>query len=410
MPTPHDPTVTIWIPSYNHGRFLREALDSALAQTFDDFEVIVVDDGSTDDSLAVAESYAARHPEKVRVYTHPGRRNLGISATSNFAFRQSRGRYVSGLASDDVLLPEKLERQVAYLDANPELGWAYSLVEVIDEDGRPHPGYGRLGRDVTRDPDPVESLILHNSIPAISVLMRRSLVEAVGEHDPALVYSDWDFWVRMMAHGRAGFLPVPLVKHRAHTQSTSLGVEPGVGLRRAFEVMRALRRKASSVGGGLARPRTQALLDLQSAFFAYRVGETDEAARALAAAFETDPSLAGAGAYFAAWLKGRAAEIDEAAQPGADGRGFSAWVTANLPVGLGGAFKRRASAVAFAAAAAAETDAGRTRRMAFECLKRDPRRLGDAALRRALVRGALGGRLLGWLRRVRRAPAGPGRA
>lgn len=86
----HDPKVSICVPSYNHARFLPMALESALAQTYDDFEVVVVDDGSTDDSLAVAQSYAARHPSKVRVFTHPGHRNRGISETVNLAFEKAR--------------------------------------------------------------------------------------------------------------------------------------------------------------------------------------------------------------------------------------------------------------------------------------------------------------------------------
>jgi glycosyltransferase involved in cell wall biosynthesis len=89
----HQPRVSVCVPSYNHARYLPDTIESVLGQTYRDFEVVVVDDGSTDDSLAIAESYAARHPDRVRVFTHPGRRNLGISETVNLAARLSRGEF-----------------------------------------------------------------------------------------------------------------------------------------------------------------------------------------------------------------------------------------------------------------------------------------------------------------------------
>lgn len=405
---PHDPKVTVWIPSYNHARFLPQALDSVLAQTYTDFEVVVVDDGSADDSLAVAESYAARHPEKVRVFTHPGRRNRGISETVNLCFEKSRGLYVSGLPSDDVLRPEKLEAQVAFLERNPALGWVYGPVECLNESGEPWGEMARLGRDVTLDPDPVESLILENVVPGMSVLMRRSCVERVGPHDPSLVSSDWDFWVRMMAHAPAGFIDAPLVRHRMHTYNTSVGIDAAVRLKRCVEVMRSLRLKADSAGGALARPRTRALLDLQTAFFSYHAGDDAQAARALGAAFETDPTLRDSPAHFAGWLKDRTREQVEPARPEGSGRDFSSWVLRSLPAGLGDGFLRRAAAVDFACAALESyvADPSRARRMALECVRRDPRWLGDAPLRSVLARSMMGGGLLGRLRRLKSAAKG----
>jgi glycosyltransferase involved in cell wall biosynthesis len=408
----HDPKVSICVPSYNHARFLPMTLDSALAQTYDDFEVVVVDDGSTDDSLAIAQSYAARHPSKVRVFTHPGHRNRGISETVNLAFEKARGQFLCGLPSDDLLLPEKLEVQLGFLDKNPGLGWVYGVVKAVGETGDQRPDLGLLGRDVTGDRDPVESLILDNVVPGMTVLMRRSVVERVGPHDPALIYSDWDFWVRMMAESRAGFLDTPLVRHRVHTYNTSIGIDVDLRLRRCAEVMRALKDKSSVVGGALGRPRTRALLDLQAAFFSYSAGAVAEAAQALAAAFESDPSLGRSSAYFTGWLKDRMRDISGLARPGVTGRGFSSWVLESLPAGLDGAFMRRVAAVDFASAAvdSRESDNALTRRMAVECLKRDPRWLGDASLRSALVRSLIGSRLIKRLRRFKKAVKRPERA
>ena len=104
----HEPRVSVCIPSYNHAPYLPAAIESVLGQTFADFELVIVDDGSTDNSLEVAETYAARHPSKVRVHTHPGRLNRGISETVNLAYRLTRGEFWMGVPSDDVLHPDKL--------------------------------------------------------------------------------------------------------------------------------------------------------------------------------------------------------------------------------------------------------------------------------------------------------------
>ena len=409
----HVPLVSIWIPSYNHARFLPATLDSALGQTFEDTEVVVVDDGSTDDSFQIAEAYAARYPRKVRLFTHPGRRNLGISETVNLAVEKVRGRYAFGLPSDDVLYPEKVAAQFEFLERNPGVGWAYGLMTMIDEEGRELPGRGAQGRDFTRDPDPLESLIARNEVTAPTAMTRRECILKAGPHDPALVYSDWDYWVRLLAVAKVGFIPRPLVKYRVHSYNTSLGGGMARHLRHCAEVVESLKRRAAErAGGPLARPRTRALLDLQAAFYARLMGDEPAAARSLSAAFETDPSLGRAPAYFAAWLRERLRDIAQAPVPGVGAQTFGSWVVGNLPGGLGGGFVRRAAAVACAGAAVEsfDTDLGLARRMALRCVARDPSWLGDAALRSVLVRGLAGAGLMRRLRRLKKSVRGPERA
>src|ERR1039457_2785079 len=129
------PIVSVCVASYNHARFLPAMLDGILSQTFRDFEIVAVDDGSTDNSLEVLHGYADRNPEIMRVYTHPGARNLGISATLNLGFEKSRGKYWCPHASDDVSYPDRLERQVAFLDGHPDVGWVYGIADLIDDYG-----------------------------------------------------------------------------------------------------------------------------------------------------------------------------------------------------------------------------------------------------------------------------------
>jgi glycosyltransferase involved in cell wall biosynthesis len=327
------PKVSVTIPSYNHARFLPAAIESVLAQTYPALELIIVDDGSTDGSLQIAEAYAARHPDLIQVRTHEGHANRGPSATVNLCFQLATGVYWMGLPSDDLLHPRKVAEQVAFLEQHPEAGWVYCYAQSIDEDGARRPDLGLFGTDITRAPDQVEQLILGNAVPGMTVLMRRAAVAQIEPHDEALVYSDWDFWVRLAAHHRAAFMPRARVRYRVHSYNTSVGTKTETNLRRSLEVLLKLRRRATEIGGALARPRTQALLDLQLAFYAYCVRDEPQARQQLAAAFATDPTLTQAAPYFMRWLKHCYYVMAQTPElpPDLD---FGPWVLSNLPAGL----------------------------------------------------------------------------
>ncbi len=117
-----EPVVSVVVIFHDDERFLGEAIDSVLGQTFTEWELLLVDDGSTDGSTDIARRVAARQPHRVRYLEHPGHANRGISATRNRGIEDARGQYVAFLDSDDVWIPEKLEEQVTILEANPEVG------------------------------------------------------------------------------------------------------------------------------------------------------------------------------------------------------------------------------------------------------------------------------------------------
>ena len=215
------PLASICVLCYNNARYLPATLDSALAQTHPNVETIVVDDGSTDDSLAIARRYESEYPGKVRVFTHPNNENRGISETINLATRMSEGDYWSVIGSDDVLHPDKIEKQIAFLDEHPDLQFVYCHVDYIDADGKKLPG--KFGKDITSEPDPVAAMILENPVPAMAVLARRQAVRDAGNHDPDLIYSDWDFWLRLFSSHKAGFIPEALVDYRVHDSNASIG-------------------------------------------------------------------------------------------------------------------------------------------------------------------------------------------
>src|SRR5713226_4479834 len=203
-----DSLVSVCIPSYNYARYLPSAIESALRQTYPNLEVIVVDDGSTDDSLSVAQTYQAKYPGVVKVFQHEHGANRGVSPTINAGLVQSSGDYWCVVGADDVLLPHKTTRQVEVLEKNPELRLVYSQAAVIN-------GAGNLigvsiGDDVTQRPDPFECLLYGDAIPASTVMVRRNRLGTAGFwHDENLLHADWELWLRLLAHSRFGFIDEP---------------------------------------------------------------------------------------------------------------------------------------------------------------------------------------------------------
>ena len=129
--------VSIVTPFLNAERFLAESVESVLAQTRDDWELLLVDDGSSDRSRAIACAYAARYPDRIHVLSHPENRHRGASASRNVGTARAVGEYIAYLDADDVYLPGKLAHQVPLLDAHPEVGIVYAATEVLAQLDRP---------------------------------------------------------------------------------------------------------------------------------------------------------------------------------------------------------------------------------------------------------------------------------
>ena len=225
------PKVSVVVPSYNHGRYLAARLDSVLAQTFGDFEVIFLDDASPDDSLAVFERYRD-HP-KVRAFINET--NSGcVFKQWNKGVRAAKGEYVWIAESDDVADPRFLEVLVPLLDANPAAGLAYCKSLSIDETGRvlgevdpwTRPlDPARWDADFTNSgPDEVRRYLSHrNTIPnASAVLLRRSVYEAVGHANENMrLLGDWEMWVRVLLASDVAYSARPLNLYR-HTHDQSV--------------------------------------------------------------------------------------------------------------------------------------------------------------------------------------------
>jgi hypothetical protein len=410
------PLVSVLMLSYNHAPYLGAAIESVLAQTVEDFELVVLDDGSTDGSLDIARRYAAAD-ERLHVLTHPGHVNRGIGASANLARSAARGRYLFGLPSDDVLLPGTLEREIAVLEARPEVGWVYGYVDLIDAQGKPIEQKGRsgpeairFGTDLTGGGRMVERLVQRNSIPAMTVMWRRECRDETGEEHPSLVYSDWELLTRAAAHWEVAFIPRALALYRVHATNTSLAVARETRVKRHLEVSEVLRERAAAVGGRLAEPRVRAALELQVGYLRFAAGDgggEDD----LRAAFERDPALASDERWLADWLWSR--PLDELLP--ASGPGFVEWfasaVRPLLAPPAARALRRHVAASRAEERAIRLARAGRTvmgSAAAAAALGLSPGRLRDPGLRGvvldSIARTPRGERLRAAKRRILRRP------
>jgi len=194
------PRVSAVIVFLDEERFLGEAIESVLDQTFARWELLLVDDGSTDGSSEVARGYAARHPGRIRYVEHEEHRNLGMSASRNRAIQEARGEYVAWLDGDDVWLPPKLERHVALLDAHPRAAMVYGPLHVWygwtgDPDDRARDFLQPLGFSAETLIEPPELLLafLENDLHTPGgETVRRSVLEEVDGFDPTFrgMYED----------------------------------------------------------------------------------------------------------------------------------------------------------------------------------------------------------------------------
>ena len=215
------PKVSVCIASYNHAQYLPDCLNSILSQTYQDFEIVIVDDGSQDGSHELLSDFLSSYPEKIRYFWHPDHTNKGYSITTNLSIQKSRGKYIAWIGSDDIWHPGKLEQQVSILDNQPEIGLVYSYAEFIDGSGNRL--RGTLGEDVTKDENPMGSMIISCHTPALTVIVRRDCLDQVGLFDELLEYSDWDLMMRIFSHWKAAYIDKPLGKYRVHGKNMSRG-------------------------------------------------------------------------------------------------------------------------------------------------------------------------------------------
>ncbi len=225
-----DPIVSIITPAYNAAVHLPEAIESVRSQSFKEWEMIISDDGSTDDTFQIADEYSRRDP-RIRVISNPNSGRPGIAR--NRALKHSRGKTITFLDADDLWETDKLELQLKDLDSK-NLSWGFSNSTLFGEslarssnlffkkDWRPSPHY-------------FNQLITGNGIPCLTIIVNRSLLEKVCENNDIshafdesneiMVAEDWHLWLRLAQLEDPGYIAKPLAHYRMHEEGISRNQE-----------------------------------------------------------------------------------------------------------------------------------------------------------------------------------------
>lgn len=209
------PLVSVIMNCHNCSKYLPQALDSVYQQTFKDYEIIFWDNMSTDSSGEIALSYG----EPLRYFR--GEEFLPLGAARNAAIEKAEGRYIAFLDCDDIWLPEKLEKQVALLESNRELGLVYSDSYMIDSSGN------LRENTFFNDMKPVRGnafnkLLQDNFIPMLTVVIRREALDRAGVFNPKYeIAEEYDLWLRIAKYYPVDFIEQPLAQYRVHSESGS---------------------------------------------------------------------------------------------------------------------------------------------------------------------------------------------
>ncbi|MCO5191964.1 MAG: glycosyltransferase [Anaerolineae bacterium] len=288
------PRVSVIIPTYNRAHLLPEAIDSVLAQTFQDVEIIVADDGSTDTTAAVVAQYGTQ--VRYVVGTHRGAagahaRNLGLS--------YARGEFIGFLDSDDHWLPHKLTQQMVLLDANHDCRWCYT--DAVAFDGATGDVMYRYSETHTMaQGDVLVPLFRGNFIPSITPLFHRDVFENVGTFWPTPKLTDWDMMLRVAAQYELTYLPEVTAEVRLHRQRVTDAAQGMAAYDAGVQVLqRAVERNPQRL-----RPvyRTaHAKLCLRSGLWSARQGDLAAARTLFARSVRLEPGFRPIFYWLATW-------------------------------------------------------------------------------------------------------------
>lgn len=274
------PRVSIIVPTHNRADFLQGTLDSVLAQTFDDFEILVVDDGSTDDTAACVRAFSDTRVQLIQ------QSQQERAAARNNGIEHARGEYLAFLDDDDLWQPDFLARTIDAF-TSPQLGVVYGGWSFIDARSEPLPEAPHLPqiRGTGRD-----DFFRACFFPTSAALVRRARLDQVGAFDASLVpVEDWDLWLRMAIRGiEFNFVPAPLLRYRLHEQNSTNALE------RVETSARALLTKTfAALDPSFADARTQAFArwDYNCAVKRFGVGQSERGCEYFVRAVRALPSL-----------------------------------------------------------------------------------------------------------------------
>ena len=210
------PTISVIIPVYNGEKTIKQTIESVLNQTFRDFELLIINDGSQDATLEIIQ---AINDERIQVFSY---QNSGVSASRNRALTKAKGEFISFIDADDLWTPNKLELQLKALQDNPQAAVAYSWSDWIDESGQ----FLRSGGHITVNGKAYEKLLLRDFIESGSnPLIRKQALDEVGCFEQSVTPAeDWDMWLRLAARYEFVTVEVPQILYRISPNSASFNI------------------------------------------------------------------------------------------------------------------------------------------------------------------------------------------
>jgi glycosyltransferase involved in cell wall biosynthesis len=219
----NEPLVSVLIPVYNHARYVRQCLDSLLTEGWPNLEVLIIDDGSTDDSFEVVQAWRAEHPGAFARFDLTKQENLGITRTLNRLVAKASGEFITLVASDDSLLREGIKKRLELLLSNTSLLGVIGDSHLMNDESHVYHesgtvGYAGRGTEVFRSSKSMAlELIIRWWMPGPILLLRKDAFDSitgVGLYDETLSFEDRDFYLRLLARRALGFVPFPVANYR----------------------------------------------------------------------------------------------------------------------------------------------------------------------------------------------------
>lgn len=279
------PQVSVIVPAYNVRSYIEQVLVSVKSQSLQGFEVLVVDDGSTDGTAEVVKPFCDRDSRFVLLQKPNG----GLSSARNYGIRHARAPYIALLDGDDVYKPEKLVTHVDVLDRTPDVGVVYSASRAIREDGRPT-FMSLSGKPIISDP--LRALLYKNFIGhGSNAVFRRCIFDEVGEFDEGLRSSeDIDFWLRIAATGRWRFQRVPQILCCYRVRPSGLSFNVAQMQRSHEQVLEAAARRSPEVVAPVL-PTAYAYMYRYLARLSLTSGDAEQARHFIDRAWSADRSI-----------------------------------------------------------------------------------------------------------------------
>ncbi|MEA3377272.1 MAG: glycosyltransferase [Chloroflexota bacterium] len=393
-----EPTVSVIIPTYNRREYVQEAIDSVLAQTYKDYEIIVVDDGSTD---GTGEALKARYGDGIR---YVWQENQGESVARNRGTDMARGEYVGFLDSDDLYLPHKLEKQVPILEESPDVGMVFAGAWIIDEEGD-RVGDKTLDNGTDAESFDTTDLYFSNFIGGPSTtLIRKGVFDRTGVFDPEIRFAEeWDLWLRIVSESRVVGLDEMLACIRRHRGGQSHYPHPDHNARRLADWVKRLEKAFDRDDVPEALRRVVLARQYAHGFiWEVAVGNHESAERNLRQAGELDPSFVGDPEGLGQLITNHVSRVADDGESPDFGRArdalrsiFASWRGVNGP---DSGFERRVSGKVYAALSFVALRASlleEASRYAWLAILSDPRWIKNRGLVKNLLSGLsrAGGRL-----------------